>query len=93
VNFRLINFFVFDLRRSLSPDLHESCDFKLKNRSLEKPISRKKPNTAFFSLFDENWSNSLILAKKSTEIYQKKWGITALLMENGLILCNPREKT
>jgi len=37
VNFRLFDFFIFDLRRSLSPDLHESCDFKLKNRSLEKP--------------------------------------------------------
>jgi len=29
-NFRLGDFFVFDLRRSLSTDLDESCDFKLK---------------------------------------------------------------
>jgi len=31
VNFWLVDFFVFDLRRSLSLDLHESWDFKLKS--------------------------------------------------------------
>jgi len=44
VNFRLIDILVFDLRRSLSPDLHESCDFKLKKRSLEKT------KTAYFMI-------------------------------------------
>jgi len=39
VNIRLVYFHVFDLRRSLSMDLHDSCDYKLNNRSLEKPIS------------------------------------------------------
>jgi len=37
VNFRLVDFFVFDLRRLLTPDLHKSCDFQLKNRSVEYP--------------------------------------------------------
>jgi len=36
VNFRQV-FFVYDLWLSLSPVLHESCDFKLKQCSLEKP--------------------------------------------------------
>jgi len=45
--------------------------FKLKNRSLKKPISRKKLKTAFFGLFDGNLSKSLFSAKKSTKIYQK----------------------
>jgi len=49
VNFRLIDFSVFDLRRSLSPDLHESCDFKFKNRSLEKPKKAYFMKKAYFS--------------------------------------------
>jgi len=47
------------LRRSLSLDLHKSSDFKLKNRRLEKPISRKKPKTAFTALCEENLSKSI----------------------------------
>jgi len=38
---------------------------------------------AFFSIFDENLSKSLFLAKKSTKVI-KKWVLNALLMENAL---------
>jgi len=55
----------------------------LKNCSLEKP---KK---AFFSLYDENLSKSLFVAKKSTERTLKK-GLLCTLDGNALILCSTR---
>jgi len=65
VNFRLIDFFVFDLSRSMSSDMHESGDFKLNNSSLE--ASKK----AFFNLLEEISSKSLFSATKSANIYPK----------------------
>jgi len=43
--------------------------FLVKNRSLEKPILAQN---SLFCLFDENLSKYQFLAKKSTNIYQKK---------------------
>jgi len=37
VNSRQTNFFIFDRTRSLSLDVHESCDFKPKKRNLNSP--------------------------------------------------------
>jgi len=80
VNFRLIDFFVFDLRRSLSPDLHESCDFKLKNHSLESLFNEKSPY--IFSLFEENMSKSLIFGREIDKDLTLNWVFTALFDVN-----------
>jgi len=45
VNSRQTNFFIFYRTRSLSLDVHESCDFKPKKRNL------KSPKNAYFRNF------------------------------------------
>jgi len=51
VNSRQTNFFIFDRTRSVSMDMHESCDFKPKKRNLNSPKNAYFRNFRLFCNF------------------------------------------
>jgi len=54
VNSRQTKFFIFDRTRSLSLDVHESCNFKPKKRNLNSPKNAYFRNFHLFYKFSPN---------------------------------------